>query len=61
MAQVQIGETITTTAANGHQMIYRVIDLFEDGSPKVSSWDAQHSDTCTCDTWEGEDRALPDW
>lgn len=48
-------QTITARAANGHMLVYRVIDIAADGTPQTSSWDAEHSDTCDCASWDVDD------
>jgi len=47
--------TITGRAMNGHTLVYRVIGRYADGTLNTSSWDARHSDTCTCATWDVDD------
>lgn len=59
--QVQVGDTITRQAVNGHTFDYEVIGHRADGSPIVRQWNAVHSEACTCATWEGSDRSIPDW
>ncbi|MET7363201.1 hypothetical protein ABZS76_32855 [Streptomyces sp. NPDC005562] len=40
--------TVHQNAANGHTMEYNVIGYDDDGTPRVSQWDALHSDRCRC-------------
>jgi hypothetical protein len=47
--------TITGKALNGHTLVYNVIGVYADGTLNTSSWDARHSDTCTCATWDVDD------
>jgi hypothetical protein len=43
-----MADTTHMIAANGHTMEYRITGYEEDGRPKVSQWDAVHSDRCRC-------------
>ncbi|MFI6689477.1 hypothetical protein [Streptomyces sp. NPDC050485] len=43
-------DTVHLNAANGHTMEYTVLDYEDDGTPRVSQWDAVHSDRCPCAT-----------
>jgi hypothetical protein len=46
-------ETETHLAANGHIMVYLVLGTRPgpDGERILSQWDAWHSDTCPCSTY----------
>ena len=58
---VHLGDTITWHAANGHMFEGPVTGFHRDGRPRAAQWNAGHADSCTCGSWEGEDRSIPDW
>jgi hypothetical protein len=58
---VHLGDTLTWRAANGHMFEGPVTGFDRDGHPRAAQWNAGHADSCTCGSWEGEDRSLPDW
>ena len=45
---VDTREVVTTQAANGHTMDYRVVGRRNDGTRILSQWDATHSWVCKC-------------
>lgn len=40
--------TTTRIAATGHLMTYRIVGHYEDGTPRTSQLDAEHSAKCPC-------------
>lgn len=40
--------TVHNLAVNGHMMEYQITCYYADGEPKLSQYDAQHSDQCRC-------------
>jgi hypothetical protein len=42
--------TVDRNAVNGHRMTYRVTGTYDDGTPRTSQYDAQHSSKCPCHT-----------
>ncbi|MCC3766489.1 hypothetical protein [Streptomyces sp. UNOC14_S4] len=53
-------ETAEMTAANGHLMVYQITGWDEDGYPRYSQWDAEHSPNCRCIGSEDAE-PLHDW